>query len=167
MGSWWFFREWVWNLRTGLCCIASRKWSFSRVPLQELDILRYLRWTCVSGRMVDNSEDNSSHLWLISGKGKYVLMYLLFNSDIANLLLKTNWGGVRDRKPKLVIFAVWSILIVVVFGGGGVCVCVCVCRVGPKIFFRIGWNCIFCVPGFIQGWRTHGEFKISSFRFWC
>ena len=65
-------------------------------------------------------------------------MYLLFNSDIANLLLKTNWGGVRDRKPKLVIFAVWSILIVVVFGGGGVCVCVCVCRVGPKIFFRIG-----------------------------
>ena len=54
-------------------------------------------------------------------------MYLLFNSDIANLLLKTNWGGVRDRKPKLVIFVVWSILIVVVVvGGGGVCVCVCV-----------------------------------------
>ena len=66
-------------------------------------------------------------------------MYLLFNSDIANLLLKTSWGGGRDRMPKLVIFVVWSILIVVVVvGGGGVCVCVCVCRVGPKIFFRIG-----------------------------
>ena len=52
-------------------------------------------------------------------------MYLLFNSDIANLLLKTSWGEVRDRRPKLVIFVVWSIFIVVavvVGGGGGVCV---------------------------------------------
>ena len=35
---------------------------------------------------------------------------LLFNSDIVNLLLKTNRG--RNRKPNFVIFIVWSALIV-------------------------------------------------------
>ena len=34
----------------------------------------------------------------------------LFNSDIANLLLKTNEG--RDRRSYFVIFVVWSALIV-------------------------------------------------------
>ena len=37
-------------------------------------------------------------------------MDLLFNSDILNLLLKTNMG--RDRRPNFVIFVVWSALIV-------------------------------------------------------
>ena len=37
-------------------------------------------------------------------------MDLLFNSDIVNLLLKTNMG--RDRRPNFVIFVVWSALIV-------------------------------------------------------
>ena len=37
-------------------------------------------------------------------------MDLLFNSDIVSLLLKTN--GVRKRKPNLIIFVIWSALIV-------------------------------------------------------
>ena len=37
-------------------------------------------------------------------------MDLLLNSDIVNLLLKTNMG--RDRRPNFVIFVVWSALIV-------------------------------------------------------
>ena len=37
-------------------------------------------------------------------------MDLLFNSDIVNLLLKTNMG--RDRRPNFVIFVVWSARIV-------------------------------------------------------
>ena len=37
-------------------------------------------------------------------------MDLVFNSDIVNLLLKTNAG--RDRRPNSVIFEVWSALIV-------------------------------------------------------
>ena len=37
-------------------------------------------------------------------------MDLLFNSDIVNLLLKTNGG--RHRKPNFVIFVVWSAVIV-------------------------------------------------------
>ena len=46
-GSWCYSKEWVWNLRTKLCCIASGMRSSasgirSRVSLQELDI-RYLR----------------------------------------------------------------------------------------------------------------------------
>ena len=37
-------------------------------------------------------------------------MDLLYNSDIVNLLLKTNLG--RDRRPKFVVFVVCSALIV-------------------------------------------------------
>ena len=37
-------------------------------------------------------------------------MDLLFNSDIVNLLLKTNEG--RDRRTNFVTFVVWSALIV-------------------------------------------------------
>ena len=37
-------------------------------------------------------------------------MYLLFNSDLVNFLLKTN--GERDRWPNFVMFVVWSALIV-------------------------------------------------------
>ena len=37
-------------------------------------------------------------------------MDLVFNSDIVNLLLKTN--ARRDRRPNSVIFEVWSALIV-------------------------------------------------------
>ena len=37
-------------------------------------------------------------------------IYLLFNSDVVNFLLKTNVG--RDRKPNFVIFVGWSALIV-------------------------------------------------------
>ena len=37
-------------------------------------------------------------------------MDFLFNSDIVNLLLKTNEG--KDRGPNFVIFVVWSALIV-------------------------------------------------------
>ena len=33
-------------------------------------------------------------------------MDLLFNSDIVNLLLKTNRG--RDRRPNFAVFVVWS-----------------------------------------------------------
>ena len=42
----------------------------------------------------------------------------LFNSDVDNLLLKTNGG--EDRRPNFVIFVVWSTLIVSGLGGGGV-----------------------------------------------
>ena len=34
-------REWVWNLKTKLCCIASGEWNARRVSLQEFDI-RYI-----------------------------------------------------------------------------------------------------------------------------
>ena len=37
-------------------------------------------------------------------------IYLLFNSDVVNFLLKTNGG--RDRKPNFVLFLGWSALIV-------------------------------------------------------
>ena len=37
-------------------------------------------------------------------------MDMLFDSDIVNLLLKTNEG--RERRPNFVIFVVWSALIV-------------------------------------------------------
>ena len=37
------------------------------------------------------------------------------------------------------------------------------CGVEKKAFFRDGWNCIFCVSGFIQGWGTQGESKLPSF----
>ena len=37
-------------------------------------------------------------------------MDLLFNSDIANLLIKANGG--RDRRPNFVIFVIWTALIV-------------------------------------------------------
>ena len=32
---------------------------------------------------------------------------------------------------------------------------------------RASWKRISCVPGFIQEWGIEGEFKISSFWFWC
>ena len=38
MGSWCYSREWGWNLRTKLCCIASGKWNVSRFSLQGLDV---------------------------------------------------------------------------------------------------------------------------------
>ena len=66
-------------------------------------------------------------------------IYLLFNSDIVDFLFKTSGG--RDRRPNFVIF---------VCGGG----------VEQKVLFRAG-----CFPGFIQGWGTQGESKISSFSF--
>ena len=37
IGSWCYSTEWVWSLRTKLCCIASGKWNVSRVSLQGLD----------------------------------------------------------------------------------------------------------------------------------
>ena len=43
-------------------------------------------------------------------------MDMLFNSDAVNRLLKTNGG--RDRRPNLVIFLVWSGLIVGGWVGG-------------------------------------------------
>ena len=33
-----YSREWLWNLKTKLCCIASGKWNVNRVSLQKLDI---------------------------------------------------------------------------------------------------------------------------------
>ena len=38
IGSWSYSREWVWYLRTKLCCTASGKWDISRVSLQGFDI---------------------------------------------------------------------------------------------------------------------------------
>ena len=38
IGSWCYSREWAWNLRTKLCCIALAKWNASRVSLQGFDI---------------------------------------------------------------------------------------------------------------------------------
>ena len=35
METWSYSREWVWNLRMKLCCIASWKWYISRVKLQK------------------------------------------------------------------------------------------------------------------------------------
>ena len=44
MDSWFYSREWVWNLRTKLCCIASGKRNGSSVSLQKLDgCMRYPR----------------------------------------------------------------------------------------------------------------------------
>ena len=34
IGSWCYSREWVWNLRTKLCCTPSGKWNVSRFLLQ-------------------------------------------------------------------------------------------------------------------------------------
>ena len=57
--------------------------------------------------MVNASGFNTSDRRSFPGEGN---MYLLFNSDIMNLLLKTN--GERNRRPNFVIFVVWSTLIV-------------------------------------------------------
>ena len=53
-------------------------------------------------------------------------IYLLFNSDIVNLLLKTDGG--RDRMPNFVIFEVWSALILGVLVSG--------VKVEQKVIFR-------------------------------
>ena len=53
-------------------------------------------------------------------------IYLLFSSDIVNLLLKTDGG--RDRKPNFVIFEVWSALILGVWMSG--------VEVEQKVLFR-------------------------------
>ena len=37
IGSWCYYREWVWNLQIKLCCTASGKWNVSRVALQGFD----------------------------------------------------------------------------------------------------------------------------------
>ena len=72
---------------------------------------------------------------------------MLFNSDIADFLLKTNEG--RNRRPNFVIFVVWSALIVVewvlVYSRKSYLRPVVfldlfkdrVCRVGPRIHFLI------------------------------
>ena len=91
-------------------------------------------------------------------------MYLLFNSGILKLLLRTNCGGggrsgrERNRGPNFLNFCSLDCFNCWWVGKGGV---------KQKILFRTGWNCIFCVPGFIQGWGTQGDSKISSFCFWC
>ena len=38
IGSWCYSWQWVWNVMTKLCCVASGKWNISRVWLQEFDI---------------------------------------------------------------------------------------------------------------------------------
>ena len=45
IGSSYYSREWVWNLRTKLCCLASEKWNVSRVSLWGFDISFHVRFT--------------------------------------------------------------------------------------------------------------------------
>ena len=69
---------------------------------------------------------------------------LLFNSAIANLLLKTNWGE-GETEGLTLLFFVWSTLICFNFvrstlirlvGGGSL---------DQKFLFSTGWNLICCV----------------------
>ena len=49
--------------------------------------------------------------WLTNQiSAQVVADHLLFNSDIVNLLLKTNLG--RNRRPNFVVFVVWNTLVV-------------------------------------------------------
>ena len=111
MGSWCYSREWVWNLRTKLCCIASGKWNFSRVSLQELgimyNVLGLLEWTRVSGGMLNKSDINTVGSRSFPGKGKHAFTFRFWHCEP---FVKDQWG--RNRGPNLVIFVFCSTLII-------------------------------------------------------
>ena len=71
--------------------------------------------------------------------------------DIVNLLFK-NHGG-KNRRPNVVVFAVWSALIV----GGWVVV-----GWGRKSYLGPAEISSLCVPDLIQRLGTQSESKISS-----
>ena len=81
-------------------------------------------------------------------------MDLFLNSDIENLLLKTDGG--KDIKPNFAIFVVWSALIIgeyVVVAWGRKC-----CKSRQKLHL---WSYWFNVR------MVDAGFKISSFSFRC
>ena len=69
--------------------------------------------------------------------------------DIVNLLFKDHGGG--NRRPNVVVFVVWSALIV-----GGWLVVDRKSYLGPAEISPL------CVPGLIRGLGMQGESKISS-----
>ena len=87
-------------------------------------------------------------LWVVN----FLNIYLLFNSDFVNFVLKTDGGGEGVwewgcRRPYFVIFVFW---------GCFNCWWVRCSGVGQKFLFRTGGNRMFL---FIQG--CEGELKIS------
>ena len=132
MRLWYYSREWVWNLRTKLCCIVSRKWNVSGVSFQELYINYIMFWdifdehVLVTKRWISLTSIQVIYDWFpVRGN-----MYLLFNCDIVNFLLKINGGkgNRRNRRHSFVIFVVWSTLIVSEWVAAG--------GVEQKILFR-------------------------------
>ena len=87
-------------------------------------------------------------LWIVNS----INIYLLFNSDIVNFVLKTNGvaeGGMGVEVQKA-LFCYFCFL------GCSSCWWVNCGGVGQKVLFRTGWNHMFL---FIQGCES--EFKIS------
>ena len=157
MESWCYSREWIWDLRAKLYCIASGKWNVRRVSLQE----SYISYITIYDTF---PKHDLVAEWLTNQFTKVVLdrsltrenMYLLFNSDIVNLLLNNNGG--KNRRSNFFYFCSSEYFYCCWVGvGGGVG------GVEQNTLFRTGWNRIFCVSGFIQEWVTQGESKISSF----
>ena len=64
VGSWCYSREWVWNLRTKLCCIAPGKWNVST--------------TSVVGVMVSKSDLQCSDIGSFPEWGGYELAFQFF-----------------------------------------------------------------------------------------
>ena len=90
MGSWWYSMEWVWNLRTKLCSIASRKWNFSRVSLQGFDI-RYIMLS------VNPLECISMTSWMASQSSNSEVQNLFLGGEDMNLLF-IGFEGSNEEK---------------------------------------------------------------------
>ena len=78
-------------------------------------------------------------------------MNLLFDSDIVNLLLKTN--GVRNKRPSFVIFVIWSALTV---SGWVVAAwdrrnCLGLVKRFPCVTQGVGWQVVGSTPGLRVG----------------
>ena len=162
-----YSKEWVWNLRKKLCCIASEMRSsasrmWSRVSLQELHI-RYIIIYIFYRRYVKVAERFKNHFTFLINEVRSPArenIFWLFNSDILNLLLNINRG--RKKIPNFVTFVVWHTLIV----GGLVLVGV-----------LVAWSKKYClgpaeIPSFVPlilfknaGRKVSPRFHL--FCFWC
>ena len=102
MGRWCYSREWVWNSRTTLCCIASGKWNVSKVSSQKFDIrcmfsviYFYLLRVPIQWSGIVSQEGK---IWICFS---FLLIWTFCEKPME-----------RSRRPNFVVFVVWSALIV-------------------------------------------------------
>ena len=100
------------------------------------------RWSC-SGQWVWNLNLNLNY--------KFTSQF-----EYCEVSVKNQWG--RNQKAQFCSFSSLECFNCRWAGDFGV---------EQNILFNAGWSCVFCLPGFIQGWTTQGETNISSLYFWC